>query len=53
MIYFDAPTKHDLVNRMYDVTVNGGYLLIGHSETLDRTKTKWKYVKPAVYRKEE
>ena len=53
MIYFDAPTKHELVNRMYDSTVNGGYLLIGHSETLDRNQTKWKYVKPAVYRKEE
>ena len=53
MIYFDTPTKHELVNRMYDVAVKGGYLLIGHSETLDRSQTKWKYVKPAVYRKEE
>ena len=53
MIYFDTPTKHELVNRMYDFTVSGGYLLIGHSETLDRNQTKWKYVKPAVYRKEE
>ena len=53
MIYFDNPTKHELVNRMYESTVNGGYLLIGHSETLDRTQTKWKYIKPAVYRKEE
>ena len=53
MIYFDTPTKHELVNRMYESTVNGGYLLIGHSETLDRNQTKWKYVKPAVYRKEE
>jgi len=53
MIYFDSPTKHELVNRMYESTVNGGYLLIGHSETLDRTQTKWKYIQPAVYRKEE
>jgi chemotaxis protein methyltransferase CheR len=53
MIYFDTPTKHELVNRMYEQTVNGGYLLIGHSETLARDQTKWKYVKPAVYRKEE
>ena len=53
MIYFDTPTKHELVNRMYNSTVNGGYLLIGHSETLDRNQTKWKYIKPAVYRKEE
>jgi chemotaxis protein methyltransferase CheR len=53
MIYFDTPTKHALVNRMYQQTVNGGYLLIGHSETLARDQTRWKYVKPAVYRKEE
>ncbi|MDR2346509.1 MAG: protein-glutamate O-methyltransferase CheR [Planctomycetaceae bacterium] len=53
MIYYDAPTKHALVNRMYQHTVNGGYLLIGHSETLARDQTPWKYVKPAVYRKEE
>jgi chemotaxis protein methyltransferase CheR len=53
MIYFDTPTKHELVNRMYDKCVNGAYLLVGHSETLARDQTKWKYVKPAVYRKEE
>ena len=53
MIYFDTETKIELVNRMYNHTVNGGYLLIGHSETLGRDQTKWKYVKPAVYRKEE
>ncbi|MDR2641351.1 MAG: protein-glutamate O-methyltransferase CheR [Planctomycetaceae bacterium] len=53
MIYFDAATKHALVNRMYQQTVNGGYLLIGHSETLSREHTTWKYIKPAVYRKEE
>ena len=53
MIYFDGPTKHELINRMYQSTVKGGYLLIGHSETLDRNLTKWKYIKPAVYRKEE
>ncbi len=53
MIYFDTETKIELVNRMYKHTVNGGYLLIGHSETLGRDQTPWKYVKPAVYRKEE
>ncbi|MGL4593720.1 MAG: CheR family methyltransferase [Thermoguttaceae bacterium] len=53
MIYFDNPTKIALVNRMYKHTVNGGYLLIGHSETLGRDQTPWKYISPAVYRKEE
>ncbi|MCL2304929.1 MAG: protein-glutamate O-methyltransferase CheR [Planctomycetaceae bacterium] len=53
MIYFDMETKIELAKRMYNHTVNGGYLLIGHSETLGRDQTKWKYVKPAVYIKEE
>ena len=53
MIYFDNETKIDLVNRMYKHCVKGAYLLIGHSETLGRDQTPWKYVQPAVYRKEE
>jgi chemotaxis protein methyltransferase CheR len=53
MIYFDHSTKLELVNKFYNQTVPGGYLLIGHSETIGRGESKWKYVKPAVYRKEE
>lgn len=52
MIYFDNETKIALVNRMYEHTVPGGYLLIGHSETIPRDATRWKYVQPAVFRKE-
>ncbi|NLL04490.1 MAG: protein-glutamate O-methyltransferase CheR [Clostridiaceae bacterium] len=52
MIYFDADTKRDLVNRFYEHTEQGGYLFIGHSESLNREETKYKYVMPAVYRKE-
>jgi len=52
MIYFDNKTKLELVRRLYDQTVPGGYLLIGHSESIGRGTTPWKYVCPAVYRKE-
>jgi len=52
MIYFDNETKTELVERLYHQTSPGGYLLIGHSESLGRDKTKWKYVCPAVYKKE-
>ena len=52
MIYFDNETKLELVRRMYDVTVQGGWLLIGHSESIGRGQTPWKYICPAVYRKE-
>jgi len=52
MIYFDHETKMELVKRLYDQTVPGGYLLIGHSESISRESTPWKYVCPAVYKKE-
>ena len=52
MIYFDNRTKWELVNKLYDLTEYGGYLFIGHSESLNREETKYKYVMPAVYRKE-
>jgi chemotaxis protein methyltransferase CheR len=52
MIYFDAQTKRELVNRYYDSLEYGGYLFIGHSESLSREETKFKYIMPAVYRKE-
>ena len=52
MIYFDTHTKTELANKFYDLTENGGFLFIGHSESLNRGETRYKYVMPAVYRKE-
>lgn len=52
MIYFDTPTKEELIRKLYDMTEYGGYLFIGHSEALTKETTKYKYVRPAVYRKE-
>lgn len=52
MIYFDAKTKHELVERFYDVTEPGGFLFIGHSESISRGETRYRYVQPAIYRKE-
>jgi chemotaxis protein methyltransferase CheR len=51
MIYFDPPTKEQLVKKFYDSTSNGGYLFIGHSESLKIIKTDYKYMIPAVYQK--
>jgi chemotaxis protein methyltransferase CheR len=39
-------------NKLYDLTEYGGYLFIGHSESLNREMTRYKYIMPAVYRKE-
>lgn len=52
MIYFDSDTKDRLVERLYDATEPGGFLFIGHSEGLNRETMRYKYVMPAVYRKE-
>ena len=51
MIYFDQETKEALVRRFFDATNDGGYLLIGHSESLNKATTPYKYLKPATYRK--
>lgn len=51
MIYFDTPTKDALVERFYDATVPGGYLFIGHSETVNKTTTRYQYLQPAMYRR--
>ena len=51
MIYFDQPTKDALIQRFYDATNPGGYLLIGHSETLNKDNSPYQYLQPATYRK--
>ncbi len=52
MIYFDTQTKNELVKRFYQNLEPGGYLFIGHSESLNREENGLKYIKPAIYRKE-
>jgi len=51
MIYFDKATQQDLVNRMAACLEPGGYLLIGHAESLNAIDNPLEYVCPAVYRK--
>lgn len=51
MIYFDQDTKDALVSRFYGATNPNGYLLIGHSESLNKEKTMYKYIMPATYHK--
>lgn len=52
MIYFNNEAKNELVNKFYDITEPGGYLFIGHAESLSRDQTKYRFIKPAIYRKE-
>ncbi len=52
MIYFDSKTKNELINKFCDSLEIGGYLFIGHSESINRDMTRLKYIMPSVYRKE-
>jgi len=51
MIYFEHDTKIEVVKRLYDVLAPGGYLFIGHAESITRDATQYQFVKPAIYRK--
>ena len=50
MIYFDRPTQQDIVSRLVKCLEPGGYLFIGHSESLTGYNHNLQYVRPAVYR---
>jgi chemotaxis protein methyltransferase CheR len=51
MIYFDRETIARLVDRFHKLLEIGGYLFIGHSESLSGLTHKFKYVAPCIYRK--
>ncbi len=50
MIYFDRQTQEAVVNRLASRLAPGGYLLIGHSESLNGVKHALQYIAPATYR---
>lgn len=51
MIYFDKPTQQRAVDRMCEFLEPGGYLFVGHSESLSGIRHSLNYVAPALYRK--
>jgi chemotaxis protein methyltransferase CheR len=51
MIYFDRSTQEALANKLYNVLREGGYLFVGHSETLTGINHRFKYISPSIYRK--
>jgi chemotaxis protein methyltransferase CheR len=51
MIYFDRPTQQAVVAKLARHIRPGGYLLIGHSESLNAIKHSLKYVRPTIYQK--
>lgn len=51
MIYFDQTTRDTLVRKFFEFTEPGGYLFIGHSETIRNVDHGYRYIMPAVYKK--
>ncbi len=51
MIYFKQETKDKLVRKFCDVLKPGGYLFIGHSETIQRDAAEFRYIEPSIYQK--
>jgi chemotaxis protein methyltransferase CheR len=52
VIYFDKPTQQTLMRKFHRQLKPGGYLFIGHSETLSGLDVDFKAVASTVYRKE-
>jgi chemotaxis protein methyltransferase CheR len=52
MIYFDKPTQERMVSNLVQFLEPGGYLMIGHSESLMGVRHSLQYVQPAIYRKQ-
>ena len=53
MIYFDAKTRRELIQKVYDNMEPGGYLFVGQTETIDRSSTPFRLIQPSIFRKEE
>jgi len=53
MIYFDEPTRENLLKKFHECLQPYGTLFIGHSETISKNNSYFKFNKPAMYSKIE
>ena len=51
MIYFDRQTQQELIAKLARRIVPGGYLMVGHAESLTVLQHSLESVRPAVYRR--
>ncbi len=51
VIYFDRPTKQKLFSRFADQLVDDGYLILGHSESLQGLTDQFETIGKTVFRK--
>ena len=51
MIYFSRETQEQLVSRLAACLEPGGYLFVGHSESLTGMQHGLQHIQPTIYRK--
>lgn len=51
LIYFDIPTKQRVVSNLIPSMKNGGYFIVGHSESLNGITDVLTQEKPTIYRR--
>jgi len=51
LIYFDKPTQEKVLSRLCEKLVTGGFLYVGHSETISGLNLPVKQVANTVFRK--
>lgn len=52
MIYFNRETQEDIVRKFHALLEPGGYLFLGHSESINANALGFKNIAPAVYQKQ-
>lgn len=52
LIYFDQTTRKNLLDEAYRLLKKGGYLFVGHAESLTGMISNFKPVRPSIYVKE-
>lgn len=51
MIYFDDHIRQGVIDEAHRLLAPGGYLMVGHSESLNRLSHSFQTVQPSIYRK--
>jgi chemotaxis protein methyltransferase CheR len=49
MIYFDTESRQTLIDRLFDQLTPGGFLFVGHSESLLGLQHGFRQTGPSVY----
>ena len=53
IIYFDKPTQRILIDRYADLLKDGGYLILGHSESLFNVSDRFSLIGHTMYQKND